>query len=534
MFSTEIAETADRLDAQRKKNITNAVKAIMATDGYKLDHRRQYPEGTEHVYANWTPRGSRIPEVTHVTFVGLQYAIKKHLMENFEAFFAADVDEVCAEYQRMLDNYLGPNDIGTDHIRALHNLGYIPLEFKALPEGTAVPLRVPMFTVENTHPEFFWLTNYFETILSAELWMPMTSATIASRIRRSLNEWAVKTGESVDGVGFQGHDFSMRGMAGLEAAILSGMGHLVAFTGTETVPVLAEIEQYYPMTGFLAGTVPATEHSVMCAGGQEDERETFKRLLNLYPTQILSVVSDTWDFWNVMTVTLPSLKDEILERGKSGAKLVVRPDSGDPADIICGTYRHSGGDSIFPLTPEKKGAIEILWDTFGGTVNEAGYKVLNPAVGLIYGDAMNFDRINDINQRLADKGFASTNWVAGIGSFNYQYQTRDTFGFAMKATNVIINGVEKPIFKDPKTDNGLKKSLKGRIAVTKKLRVDFSQSNQNGLVNHTADLVAQDDSVAEQRDKTIAEGKDLLETVWKDGKFVKEITFDEIRANAGF
>lgn len=496
--------------------MSKALKAIAATDGYKLDHRRQYPKGTEYVYSNWTARGSRIEGVTHVTFIGLQYAIKKRLMEDFEAFFAADVDEVCAEYQAMLDSYLGPNDIGTDHIRALHELGYIPLEFKALPEGTQVPLRVPMFTVENTHPDFFWLTNYFETILSAELWMPMTSATIAGRIRRSLNEWAVKTGESIEGVGFQGHDFSMRGMAGLEASVLSGIGHLVAFTGTETVPVLAEIAEYYPLTGFLAGTVPATEHSVMCAGGQEDEMETFQRLLDLYPAQILSVVSDTWDFWNVMTVILPSLKEQILARGEKGGKLVVRPDSGDPANIICGLNTANSTQLYDMSDAEWKGAIEILWDTFGGTVNEAGFKVLNPAVGLIYGDAMNYDRINEINERLAAKGFASTNWVAGIGSFNYQYQTRDTFGFAMKATNVVIDGEEKAIFKDPKTDNGLKRSLKGRISVFR----------------HGNTLVPYDDDKA--RDNELIYNSDQLETVWKDGKFVKEYSFDEIRANAGF
>ena len=492
------------------------MNAMFNTDGYKLDHRRQYPKGTEYVYSNWTARGSRIKEVNEVTFFGLQYAIKKRLMEDFEKFFAADVDEVCAEYQEMLDTYLGPNDIGTDHIRALHNLGYIPLEFKALPEGTRVPLRVPMLTVENTHPEFFWLTNYFETILSAELWMPMTSATTSSRIRSLLNDWAVKTTGTTEGVGFQGHDFSMRGMAGLDAAVISGMGHLTAFTGTETVPVLSAIKHYYPTTAFLAGTVPATEHSVMCAGGEEGERETFQRLLDLYPTQILSVVSDTWDFWNVLTDVLPSLKDQILARGEKGGKLVVRPDSGDPADIICGTNRKAeikGGG-----TPESKGAIEVLWDEFGGTVNEQGYKVLNPAVGLIYGDAMNFGRIQDICQRLADKGFASTNLVFGIGSFNYQYQTRDTFGFAMKATNVTIEGEEKAIFKDPKTDSGLKKSLKGRVVV----------------VDHPTDgLRAYDERTLDQLEDAESDGANLLQTVWRDGEFVKEHTFDEVRANTG-
>jgi nicotinamide phosphoribosyltransferase len=490
------------------------------TDGYKLDHRRQYVKGTEFVYSNWTARGSRIDGVDKVTFFGLQYAIKKRLMEDFESFFAADVEEVCAEYQAMLDNYLGPNDIGTDHIRALHNLGYIPLEFKALPEGTQVPLRVPMLTVENTHPDFFWLTNYFETILSAELWMPMTSATVASRIRSLLNDWALKTTGTTDGVGFQGHDFSMRGMAGLDAAVISAMGHLVAFTGTETVPVLEQIKHYYPLTGFLAGTVPATEHSVMCAGGMEDERETFQRLLDLYPSGILSVVSDTWDFWNVLTNHLPALKDQIMARD---GKLVVRPDSGDPADIVCGVNSRLEADKLGSYTEaQQKGAIELLWDEFGGTVNEQGYKVLDPHIGLIYGDAMNYDRINEICRRLESKGFATTNMVFGIGSYNYQYQTRDTFGFAMKATNVVIEGEQKAIFKDPKTDNGLKKSLKGRIGV-------YTLTNDEPGIGKAGELVAFDEMDASDK----AFGSSLLKTVWKDGKFVKEYTFDEVRKNSG-
>jgi nicotinamide phosphoribosyltransferase len=490
------------------RNLRAAAYAIMQTDGYKLDHRRQYPKGTEKVYSNWTARGTRIAGIEKVVFVGLQAALQRRLMEDFEAFFAADADDICAAYQSMLDNYLGPNSIGTDHIRALHDLGYIPLEFKALPEGTRVPLRVPMFTVENTHPDFFWLTNYFETILSCELWMPMTTATLAARVREAMNKWAILTTGSAAGVGFQGHDFSMRGMAGAGAANLSGMGHLVAFTGTETVPVLQYVQDYYPFDGFLAATVPATEHSVMCAGGDENERETFGRLLDLYPAGFLSVVSDTWDFFRVLTEHLPALHDQIMARD---GKLVIRPDSGDPADIICGTMFEEGS------TPQERGAIQLLWDEFGGTVNDLGYKVLDSHVGLIYGDAMNFDRIEDINRRLSTRGFATTNWVAGLGSYGYQYQTRDTFGFAMKATNVTINGVDKPIFKDPKTDNGLKRSMKGRIAV----------------VAAGDGFRALDDSDALTRDLAVRYGTDLLETVWKDGKFVKYLGFDEVRRNAG-
>lgn len=490
---------------------------MFATDGYKLDHRRQYPKGTEFVYSNWTARGSRIAGQETVTFVGLQAALKMYFMETFQHnFFDRNVDEICTEYQAMLDSYLGPNEIGTEHIRALHELGYLPLEFKALPEGTKVPLRVPMLTVENTHPDFFWLTNYFETILSAELWLPMTSATIAGRLRGLLDGWAMKTTGNTEGVGFQGHDFSMRGMSGYDAAVLSAIGHLVYFTGTETVPVLAEIQKLYPVEGFLAGTVPATEHSVMCAGGEEDERETFQRLLDLYPAGILSVVSDTWDFWKVLTEHLPALRKQIMARE---GKLVVRPDSGDPADIICGLNSRemrSQAEAHRTISQaEYKGAIELLWYEFGGTVNEQGYKVLDEHVGLIYGDAMNYERINDICERLAAKGFASTNVVFGIGSYSYQFQTRDTFGFAMKATNVTIEGEEKAIFKDPKTDSGLKKSLKGRVGV-------FWKDNAKG-----GELIALD----EITDPETLDAS-LLETVWKDGKFVKEWTFDQVRERA--
>jgi len=495
---------------------------ILNTDGYKLDHRRQYPEGTEFVYSNWTARGSRVKGVNEVIFLGLQYAIKKRLVEDFERdFFGLPKEEVVKDYADMLNSYLGPapaESIGTDHIAELHDLGYLPLEFKALPEGTRVPLRVPMFTVENTHPRFGWLVNYFETILSAELWMPSTSATNAMHIRELLNEWAEKVGAPAEGVAFQGHDFSMRGMSGLDAACVSAAGHLTAFTGTETVPVLNWIRKYYPMSDpehFLAGTVPATEHSVMCAGGMESERETFERLLNLYPTGILSVVSDTWDFWGVLTDHLPALKDKILSRD---GKLVIRPDSGDPADIICGLNTKSGiynPDGVIGYTEaEAKGAIELLWDTFGGTVNEKGYKVLDSHVGLIYGDAMNFARINDICRRLEAKGFSMEVVVFGLGSYGYQYQTRDTFGFAMKATNVTINGEEKAIFKDPKTDSGLKKSLKGRIQVHK---------------DREGNLIALDQSGNDQIGEPVRE---QLQTVWKDGKFVREFGFDEVRANA--
>lgn len=323
-------------------------------DGYKFSHLAQYPEGTTKVYSNWTPRESRVPGVDHVTLFGLRYFLAKYLGEEFGAFFATPVDEACEKYQRRLDGYLGPNSVGTAHVRALHKLGTLPIEVRALPEGTSVPLRVPMLTVENTHPGFAWLTNYLETLMSSVLWMPCTSATTGVAMRKVLDAAAKTTGIAPEFVQWQGHDFSFRGMPGPEAAALSGAGHLLSFTGTDTLPALDLIEGYYgPLPGdyLLGGSVPATEHSVMCAGGELTELDTFGRLLSLYPTGIVSVVSDTWDLWNVLTVILPQLKERIMARE---GKLVIRPDSGDPADIVCGDPKAEPG------SPASKGVIELL------------------------------------------------------------------------------------------------------------------------------------------------------------------------------
>lgn len=469
-------------------------------DGYKLDHRRQYPPGTERVYSNFTARGSRIAGVDRVVFVGLQYFLQRYLQAELASFFRGNREQWCEMYARRVNGYLGPNQIGTDHIRALHKLGYIPLEFRAIPEGTPVPLRVPMFTIENTHNEFAWLVNYYETLLSACVWMPCTSATNALRMRKMLDRWAVQTGSPAEFVPWQGHDFSMRGMSGPEAAALSGLGHLLAFTGTDTIPAIDLIESYYDPypTTLIGGSVAATEHSVMCAGGQSTERETFARLLELYPSGVVSIVSDTWDLWNVLLNIVPSLRDQIMARD---GKIVIRPDSGDPTKIVC------GDPDAAPESPARKGVIRLLWETFGGTTTRTGHKLLDSHVGCIYGDSINYDRADAICAGLEAKGFASANMVFGVGSFTYQFVTRDTFNFAMKATWVQNNGQGFPIFKKPATDDGVKNSARGRLAV----RPDFH--------------VIEDATPAD-------EARSILQPVWRDGAFVKRWTIEEIRTRA--
>lgn len=476
---------------------------LLLTDGYKVDHRRQYPTGTSLVYSNWTPRKSRIDGVEEVVFFGLQYFIKKYILEDFENhFFKQPKEKVIKEYNRRINNYLGENQVGSKHIEDLHDLGYIPMVFKALPEGSAVPIRVPMFTMYNTIPSFFWLTNYFETLLSAVIWMPCNSATIAKQYRKVLDKFASETSSTPEFVDWQGHDFSMRGMAGIDAGLSSSAGHLLSFTGTDTIPAIDFLEKYYNANSdneLIGGSVAATEHSVMCMGTTEGELETFRRLIcEVYPKGILSIVSDTWDLWKVLTVYLPKLKQEII--GREG-KLVIRPDSGDPVDILCG---NPNGKNV----QEQKGVIELLWDCFGGATNTKGFKELVPQIGAIYGDSITIERATQICERLKAKGFASTNVVLGIGSFTYQYNTRDTFGFAMKATYGEVNGEGREIFKDPITDDGTKKSAKGLMKIS--------------LTNGKYEL---QDQVTWETEKT-----GQLKEVFRDGKLLIEQSLNEIRS----
>lgn len=435
------------------------------TDFYKTGHGAQYPEGTEMVYSNFTARGSRVPEIDHVVVWFIQAFIKKVLREDFNhGFFSRSKEEVIKKYQKCMDTSLGPNVVGTKHLEDLHDLGYLPLHIKALPEGTLAPLKTPILTIRNTDPKFFWLTNFIETMLSAELWHPMTCATIAWEYRKLLHRFAKETSDMMDFVDWQGHDFSMRGQTSVQSAMQSGTGHLLSFYGTDTIPAIEFLDKFY-LTGFcgelVGGSVPATEHSVMCLGSKENERETFLRLITkVVPTGIISIVSDTWDYWKIISETIPNLKTEILARP---GKVVIRPDSGDPVKIICGDPSAAFGSVQY------KGTVEALWDIFGGSINSKGFKQLHANIGVIYGDSITLDIAKTILTNLREKGFASTNVVFGIGSYTYQYVTRDTFGFAVKATAGRINGKLVEIFKDPATDSGFKKSAKGLIRVNSDL-----------------------------------------------------------------
>lgn len=482
------------------------LSATLLCDFYKLSHKKMYPVGTESVYSTWTPRTSRVKGVNNVVVAGLQKFNKSFLIDFFNTnFFGRSKEEVVAEYTRVLKNTLGVQDPDSSHIEELHDLGYLPLSIKALPEGTVVPVRTPIMTIQNTNPRFFWLTNYIETLASCELWQASTSATLAFEYRKLLDKAAMETVGNTDFVQFQGHDFSMRGMSSLASAVSSGIGHLMSFCGTDTIPAIQGAEKYYNanIEKELVGTsIPATEHSIQCT--YNNDLEYLERMLSVvHPNGFVSIVSDGYDFWNVIGTVIPALKEKILARsgGPVGDRVVIRPDSGDPVLIVC-------GDPNGKTELERKGAVEALWDIFGGTVTEKGYRVLDSHIGLIYGDAITLKRCEEICERLKAKGFASINCVYGIGSYTYQYNTRDTFGFALKSTMCIIDGEERQIFKDPKTDDGTKKSQKGRVIVLK----------DGGSFKMVDELSLRD---------TFPE--DQLVEVFKDGKLLVDDTFSNIR-----
>jgi len=508
-------------------------------DGYKVGHIHQYPENTEVILSNLTARSTRRKNTDKVVFAGLQYFLKEYLIKQWnENFFSKPIEEVVHKFNRRINNYIVPNNVGDQHIRDLHALGFLPIIILALPEGTEHPLKVPSLVIWDTDGRFGWFTNYLETILSTSIWGPCTSATTAHQYKKLLMKYSMETVGNTDFVQWQAHDFSFRGMFGLEAACMSGAAHLFSFTGTDTVPAIDFLEQYYNADcekELIGGSVAATEHSVMCAGGADNEIGTFRRLIHdVYPTGIVSIVSDTWDYWNTITNIARELKDEIM--GRDG-KVVFRPDTGDPVEVVCGLpktnlieengrfYKRGKYNPSYDLhgkevwgtyekgeevsAAEVKGSIECLWEIFGGTISPQGYKVLDSHVGLIYGDSITIERCEQICEGLKKKGFASTNIVFGVGSYTYQYVTRDTDGYAVKATYAKIAGKEIEIFKSPKGAE-FKKSAKGLTAVFKDENGEFYLKDQ-------------------------ATWEEVLNCefikVFENGKITKEYSLSEVRQN---
>lgn len=570
---------------------------VLLCDFYKLAHRTLFPDKTEKVYSVLLSRTNKyLPTADKTIALGFQSFTLKYLIDYFEEnFFDLPEEEVVADYEFTVKHTLGEDYADSKHIRALHKLGYLPVKISSLEEGSAVPVQTPLMTIENTHKDFYWIPNFLETLLSCELWQMMTSASIARSYRKLLEDYALETVGNTDAVDFQAHDFSMRGMSSVETAKLSGFGHLTFFKGTDTVPAIGYAVEYYnaDLRKELVGTsIPATEHSVMCAntpidGESLDEYEAFRRIIqDKFKRGFVSIVSDSYDFWKVIDETLPRLKSIIMERD---GKVVIRPDSGNPVDILCGIpiidldknddiesledakeymeeflddemrestphgeYGDKSSDATFKFedkyyhirvsfewnrydkryyyidgvstescdeyTPsvEELGLIESLWNIFGGHVNDLGYKELDSHIGAIYGDSITHARAKEILSRLKEKGFASTNIVFGVGSYTYQYNTRDSLGFAMKATYNVCDGKERLLFKDPKTDSG-KRSPRGMLHVYRDEYGNYITTD--GLFEDT--LAALNEQHPNE-----------LKPLFQDGKLLRETSLEEIRERA--
>lgn len=476
---------------------------MLLIDFYKAVHSDMLPEKIEKSVSYFTPRMSRVKMWDEVVMFGLQAFIKTYLIEYFnEYFFNISEETAVGEYERVLNATLGKNAFKSEKIVKLHRLGYLPIEIKALPEGTKVPMHVPMFEISNTHPDFAWLPQALESLISAEMWHPMLSATVGATYREIVNQYyAISVEDDISRARALG-DFSFRGQECLQSAIKSSAGWCLSFLNTATVPVVPFLEQMYDCDcekeNIAFGAV-STEHSVMCSNYavDGDEETLLRRLLTeIYPDTSFSAVLDSYDYWRVIEEILPKLKKEILEHNGC---MLMRGDSGDCVEVVTKT-------------------VFRLWDIFGGTVNSKGYKVLNPHVKAIYGDSITIQRCEQIYRILIENGFACSNVSLGVGSFSMQCVeedgelkpfTRDTFSSCIKATYCEVDGKPIPIFKNPK-DGGFKKSQKGLCIVYR---------DENGNITY------QDGYTKE----TLPDTENLLEVVFKDGKSVKEQSLKEIR-----
>lgn len=478
------------------------INPMLLMDFYKAVHSDMLNSKMTKSMSYYTPRMSRVDRWNKVVMFGLQMFCKTWLIDYFnDYFYNMPKDEVVGEYKRVLDASLGAGIYDYHKIEKLHDLGYLPIEIIALPEGTVVPVHVPMFGITNTHPDFAWLPQALESLISAEMWYPQITATVGKTYREIVNRYYDITCE--DNVSRERAlgAFDFRGDMCVDAALKAGAGWCMSFVNTATVPVIPYLEEMFNADCTkeeVAFGAVSTEHFVMCSNYAVDgDEETFlrKMLTELYPDTSFSCVLDSYDYWNVIDNILPKLHREIMEHNGC---MLMRGDSGDCVEVVTKT-------------------VFKLWEQFGGTVNSKGYKVLDPHVKAIYGDSITVQRCEEIYQILMENGFACSNVALGVGSFSMHCIeennvlkpfTRDTFSSCIKACYAEVDGKCYPIFKNPK-DGGFKKSQKGLCYVYR---------NENG------ELAYKDEYTSEN----IPDGN-LLETVFKDGKLIKEYTLKEIR-----
>lgn len=480
----------------------NKISFMLMADTYKNTNPDAMPEGLTKLTSYITPRKSMFKNLNKVVFFGLQGFIKEFLIDLVNnTFFNRDKEEVLAEYKVYLDTQIGDQSYDLGRIEKLHDLGYLPIEIKALPEGSLVTMGVPCIELKNTHPDFAWVVQWIECIAQSELFGTCNWATMAHEYRELANEFYNKTTDNAK-PSMAMADFGFRGL-GVDNGIRASSSWLLSFDKTSTIPAMQYIDKMYYAhcadnhIGFGAVSL---EHATVCSNLAvcETEEKLLRRLLTtVYKDTSFSYVSDTFDYWFLVENTLPKLKKEILEHN---GKFLVRPDSGDIIEISVKT-------------------VQKLYDIFGGNINSKGYKELNPKIGIIYGDGCQYSKIREIWTKLEELGFAANTILFGVGAFSFTAMctpedgmvclTRDTFGFAMKSTDCVIDDKEYIIQKNPKTDkDNLKKSHKGLCYVTKE----------------NEEFVCHDGYDSE----TIPDNNELT-TVFKDGKLVREDTFMNIR-----
>lgn len=530
---------------------------LILTDFYKVSHHAQYNEDIEYITSYYTPRMSRIYNVDKVVMALLQPFLEEYFIESFqEQFFGKKKSELMKDYKYVLEQTIGIKvaEDAFDRVSELYDLGYLPIKVSAIPEGTLVPVKVPMFEITNTHPRFAWVVNALETLMSTSLWHGMISATVGYQYRQIANKWYEKTVDNANPSSALG-DFSFRGQESVESGIKSSAGFLLSHTNTATLPAIPYLSHYYdaPLAEVGKGAV-STEHSVMCSNYSIDgDEETFmkKLITEIYPDGYVSIVADSYDYWGMIDYILPSLKKEIMKRDGT---IGIRGDSGDPIEIVAGrpiletelyqgepltkgtdtdSYIYKAEDKYYlvsddtfmemdleDMPSEVIGTVAALYRDFGGTVNSKGYKVLDSHIKAVYGDGITQQRAEEIYKRLADKGFSAQNVTLGVGSFSMQAvenedgslspYTRDTFGVAIKATHGLMrDGSDIFILKDPITDTGnFKKSLQGLVDV---------RINENG------EMYAVDKLGIKDTRNTI------MKTVFKDGVLLNKESLTTVR-----
>jgi len=520
----------------QKLNKTFKINPLYEADSYKISHKEMLAEGTVTEEWTWIPRSLKhMPKGIDKPMSAGQQLCMRYLHSAFKEFFFDQPVEVAVKFgEDMCKHIMKPFDY--QHFVDLHGLGYLPIKVKSLPEGIFTPPNIPHMKGINTVDGYAWLGLYLETLISKTAWQLPTAATIAHKFKQNAVEWVKKT--DIDNLwlaDYMCHDFHSRG-GNPFTSIAVGLGHAMSNSGSDTINVIPASRYYYD---FDENEVPifsvtASEHSVSCTQIFTcGERQMLINWLKRFPTAILSIVGDTFDLWKLITVYLADPEIKALIMAREG-KLVIRPDSGDPATIVCGintnphlstriksfydlsnigledTANRRFGDSVITEN-EFKGVVELLYDIFGGTVNKQGFKVLDSHIGAIYGDSINLERQIDIYSRLAKKGFAATNIVLGVGSYTYVMLTRDSMGYAAKGAwfEVLKDDVRTgyDIYKDPVTDDGTKKSLKGRTAVFE----------DEGTI------------WCKEQCSEVEEDQGIMQVIYENGNFRNQTTLVEIR-----